>query len=87
MSLFSLTTISADVSFGAPMPNQGLESKPGRTSATVGISGKSAERVVVVTASGRNLPALMYSMDATTFSNITCTRPVSRSATAGAVPR
>jgi hypothetical protein len=45
------------------------------------------ERTAVVTANGRNLPALIYSMDATTFSNITWTCPLRRSATANAVLR
>jgi hypothetical protein len=40
-------------------PCQALTSKPGRKSATVGTSGSASSRFVVVTASGRSLPALM----------------------------
>ena len=36
----------------------------GRNSPTVGMSGSASERVAVVTASARSLPALMYSIDA-----------------------
>jgi hypothetical protein len=55
--------ISAGVFFGAPKPNQVLNSNPGTDSATVGMSGKASERVPVVTARARSLPALMYSID------------------------
>ncbi len=50
-------------------------------------SGSSRHRVAVVTASARNLPALMYWMDEVAETNITCTCPPSRSISAGAVPR
>src|SRR5262249_26654738 len=63
ISLLSLSTISAGVALGAPTPSQVLASKPGRTSPTVGISGNTCERVAVVTAKGRSLPALICSID------------------------
>ena len=40
-----------------------LASKPGTKSPTVGMCGSASERVAVVTASARSLPALMYSRD------------------------
>ena len=64
ISLLSLSTISAGVAFGAPMPDQKLASKPGTNSPTVGMSGSASERVAAVTASARSLPALIYSIDA-----------------------
>jgi hypothetical protein len=52
------------------------------------MSGNSAERVAeVVTASARNLPALMYSIDDGMEPNISCTCPPIRSVSAGAIPR
>src|SRR5262245_26022094 len=59
ISLLSVSTISAGVFLGAPTPNQMLASYPGRKSSTVGISGNTSERVDVVTAKGRSLPARM----------------------------
>src|SRR6266511_398703 len=87
ISLLSLSMISADVLFGTPMPYQALDSYPGSKSATVGSSGSTSERVVLVTASPRSLPALMYSADVGTLSNITCTCPPSKSVSASAPPR
>src|SRR5438128_1743929 len=63
ISLLSLSTISAGVPVGAPAPHQELASYPGRKSPTVGMSGSASERVAVVTASARSLPALMYAID------------------------
>src|SRR5262245_45639465 len=51
------------------------------------MSGSASERDAVVTANGRNLPALMYSMDAGMVPNMTCTWPPSRSVSASASPR
>src|SRR5262249_40023527 len=45
------------------------------------------DRVVVVTASARSLPALTYSIDEDVLANMTCTCPPSRSASAGPAPR
>jgi NADPH:quinone reductase-like Zn-dependent oxidoreductase len=45
------------------------------------------ERVAVVTASARSLPALTNSIDAAKVSNTTWTRPPIRSVTAGGAPR
>src|SRR5450759_1652530 len=55
-------------------------------SATVGTSGSSGERFAVVTASARNLPALMWAIDDGKLSNVTCTWPPSRSVSIGAEP-
>src|SRR5262249_1637889 len=75
ISLLSLSTISAGVSLGAPIPCSALASQPGTKSPTVGTSGNTSERVAVVTASGRSLPALMNSIDSGTGLNTTCTCP------------
>ena len=40
------------------------------------MSGSASERVLVVTANARSLPALMYWMDEAMEPNTTCTRPV-----------
>src|SRR5262249_31755011 len=87
ISLFSLSIILGGVLFGAATPNQLLASKPGRNSLTVGISGRTSERVAVVTANARSLPVLMCSIDDGVSANITCTCPASRSVNAGALPR
>src|SRR6267154_1503720 len=63
ISLLSLSTISDGVLLGAPMPYQMLASYPGTKSPTVGISGKASDRIEVVTANGRSLPALRYSTE------------------------
>jgi hypothetical protein len=49
---------------GSPIPNHELASYPGTNSPTVGKAGSASARVVVVTASARNLPASIYSIDA-----------------------
>jgi hypothetical protein len=59
----------------------------GRISPKAGTSGSASERVAVVTASGRSLPALICSIDAGKLSNASCTWPLSRSITMGAEPR
>src|SRR6516162_5360143 len=53
VSRLSLWTISGGVLLGVPIPYQPLASKPGRKSATIGVS---SQRVAVVTANARNLP-------------------------------
>src|SRR5215468_4057837 len=63
ISLLSFPMMSAGVFLGAPTPPQALASKPGKKSPTVGMSGSASERVAVVTASARSLPALMCSID------------------------
>jgi hypothetical protein len=45
------------------VPTQALASYAGRNEFMVGISGNASSRDATVTASGRNLPALMYSID------------------------
>src|SRR5215813_2384759 len=52
-----------------------------------GTSGSASERVAVVTASARSLPALMCGVDDGVTSNITCAWPARRSVSAGVVPR
>src|SRR6516164_4352094 len=62
ISALSLLITSDGVLLGAPMPFQMIHSKPGTNSATEGMSGSASTRVGPVTASKRNLPALMNSM-------------------------
>src|SRR6266481_4372783 len=87
ISLFSFSTISAGVAFGAPTPYQKLASYPGTNSAKVGMSGSASARIAVVTASARSLPVLMCSIEEGTEPNATCTCPPSKSVSAGASPR
>src|SRR5262249_11339080 len=87
ISLLSLSMITSGVPFGPPTPYHAFASWPGTKSATVGRSGSTWERAAVVTANGRNLPALINSSDVGTLSNITCTWPLIRSVSAGAPPR
>src|SRR5262249_3106906 len=87
ISLLSLSIICGGVFLGAPTPYHWLASKPGRNSPIVAIPGSVSERVAVVTASARSVPALMYSIDAGRELNMTCTSPPSRSVAAGATPR
>src|SRR6516225_11821392 len=47
------------------------------------MSGSTGERVAVVTASARSLPALTYSIDEDMLANMTCTCPPSGSTSAG----
>src|SRR6516162_9583139 len=58
---------------------------PGTNSLNGGTSGRTSERVGVVTANARTLPVLMYSTVEAT--NITCTWPLMRSVSAGWAPR
>src|SRR5262249_49691280 len=53
----------------------------------VGISGNASERIAVVTARARSLPARMYWIDEGMVANMTCTCPARRSVSAGAAPR
>src|SRR5262245_14486767 len=68
---------------GALRPTHWLASKPGTKSPMVGISGSASERIAVVTAKARSLPALMYSIDAAMSVNVTWICPPSRSVIAG----
>src|SRR6516165_1377429 len=72
ISLLSLSTISTGVSLGAPTPFHVVASYPSTKSPTVGTSGSASERIAVVTANARSLPALTYSIDDIS-ANITCT--------------
>src|SRR5262249_40473657 len=88
ISLLSLSMISAGGFFGAPTPYQVLASEPATTSPTPGRSGHASPRVAVVTASGRNCPALTYPMEEGIGSKATtCTCPPSRSVSMGPAPR
>src|SRR5262245_43277147 len=82
ISLLSLSMISAGVFLGAPTPYQPVASKPGTNSLTVGIWGSASERVAVVTASARSLPALIYSIDATVGGKMIWACPPSKSVSA-----
>src|SRR5262249_55156168 len=64
ISVLSFPMISGGVFLGAQRPTHWLASKPLTKSPTVGISGSASDRVAVVTAKARSLPALMYSIDA-----------------------
>src|SRR3982074_1649187 len=79
--------IAVGVFRGAPTPYHELASKPGTKSLSVGMSGNSSQRIAVVTASGRTVPALTYSIDPGAVPNSTCTCPPRRSVNAGAKPR
>ena len=74
ISPLSLSTISAGVFFGAPIPNHWLASYPGMNSATVGVSGSTDNRVAEVTACARSLSLLTYSIDDVMAENVTCMR-------------
>src|ERR1700730_16257250 len=84
ISVLSLSTTCVGVFLGAPMPHHELTSYPGTNSLTVGRSGNVSDRVIVDTASGRTLLALMYSREVGRLSNMTCTCPASKSVSAGA---
>src|SRR5262249_55543205 len=64
ISLLSLSITTTEVFLGAPMPYHKLASKPGKNSATVGMSGSASERVAVVSDSASGLPALSSSTEA-----------------------
>src|SRR5262245_56623511 len=87
ISRFSLSMIGAGVLRGAARPFHVLASEPGTISPTVGTSGRISDRVAVLTASACSLPVLTYSIEDGIGSNVTCTRPPIRSASAGGTPR
>src|ERR1700730_13669346 len=87
ISLLSFSTISLGAFFGTPTPAQNTDSAPGTKSPMVGMSGSASERVAAVTARGRSLPDLMYSIVPGMVPKITCTCPASKSVSAGASPR
>src|SRR3984893_16790138 len=86
ISPLRLSIISAGVSVGTPTPVTALASYPGTNSPKLGVSGNTAERVAVVTASGRSLPALTGAIDADMGSNIICASPSIRPLSAGPPP-
>src|SRR4030081_427867 len=63
---------------GTKKPNHENTSKPGTDSAMVGMSGTTATRSLVVTASPRRLPALTCEMIEGILSKMTSTRPGTR---------
>src|SRR6516165_1019795 len=79
LSLLSLSMIPGGVSLGAPSPYQPIASYPGTNSLTVGTLGRASERVALVTARARRVPAWMYPVDEGIGANATCTCPPSRS--------
>ena len=79
ISVLSLSMIAAGVFLGAPMPNQVLVSKPGTKSDMIGTSGNASERRAV---HRQRAPALMCPIDSGKTSNMTCTWPASKSASA-----
>src|SRR5215467_4764269 len=62
--------MSVGVFFGTPTPAHTTDSAPGTKSPMVGMSGSASERVAVVTARGRSLPDLMYSIVPSTLAVI-----------------
>src|SRR5262245_43706673 len=87
ISLLSLSMTSAGVFFGSLTPYQVLASWPVTAAPTLGSAGSASERVAVVTASGRNWPALTYPIEEGMGSKATCTCPPSRSVSMGPAPR
>src|SRR6266571_2065551 len=87
ISLLSLPMTALGVFRGALTPYQALASYPGMNSASVGISGSTGERVVVVTAKARNLPWRINPIEPGRLSKVTCTRFIIRSVYASASPR
>ena len=83
----SVTTISLGVRAGATSPCQLVASNPLRPSSSiVGMSGRTALRLSVVTASGRTLPEWMCGTTDEAVANIICTWPAITSCNAGAAP-
>src|ERR1044072_1344750 len=83
----SASTIALGVPAGATSPCQVVASKPARpSSATVGISGSTAVRAGVVTASGRTNPSLTWPTTEAAVANIIWTCPAITSCSAGAAP-
>src|ERR1700736_4420830 len=88
VSTLILAMTSFDVFAGTKKPNHENTSKPGTPdSAMVGISGTTATRSLVVTASARSEPAFACGRIEGMLSKMTSTRPGMRSLIAGAPPR
>src|SRR5947199_7416458 len=84
---FNRSTIGPGVAAGANSPNQVTTSKPGTPdSATVGTSGNTDHRCLLVTARSFTLPPLTWP-SAAGPSNVYWTRPAIRSVIAGGLPR
>src|SRR3546814_3581880 len=87
MALLRTPITSAGVPAGAVTDAQDDICIPGYPSSpTVAKSGSTAKRAGDVTATARNLPALIYGKDAASRSNMTSTCPPSRSTRAGPLP-
>ena len=86
-SAFSRAIASGGVLAGATTAIHTPASKPGKPdSATVGTSGRCAERVAPVCAITFSLPAFTCGRIAVGLSESTCTSPATRAITAGAPP-
>ena len=87
-SAFRRSTTSPGVPAGATRPYHWSASKPGQPlSATVGTSGRAANRAGLDTASARSRPLLMCGSTAGEPVKVASTWPAMRSVTDGAVPR
>lgn len=87
MMAFSLSTIASGVEAGAKKAYQGDTSKSCQpSSAMVGTSGNSADRLALETAKAFSLPASISFLAETTLSNSIVTRPATTSSSAGAMP-
>lgn len=87
ISAFRRATVSGGVPAGASTPNQVPMSKPFKpASSSVGTSGSAPERLPVVTASARSLPALMCGSTGVTVSKLIRICPPSRSDDSGPLP-
>src|SRR6516164_3864214 len=82
-----MSMTSGGVSLGAPIPAQPLASYPGTNSPIAGTSGNFGERIAVVTANARSLPALTCSIELARGSKVTCTWPPNRLVSASGWPR
>src|SRR3990172_12554499 len=81
-----LLAMAGGVPGGANMPNQFVETKPGKVSETVGRSGSKGLRFSLLMASARSLPERMYGRAEPKLMNIISTWPLTRSVRAGALP-
>src|SRR5207253_8858280 len=87
ISTFNRFTISGGVPAGANTPCQEPTSNPATPdSASVGTSGATDERLAVVTASARSLPAFASGHAVVILSKVIATRPPTTSCSAGGLP-
>ena len=87
ISAFMRATMSFGVPTGAQTPYQVVRSKSGTpASISVGTSGSTASLLVLEAPSAFSLPLRMKLIDEGSESNISCTWPPTRSASAGPLP-